>query len=205
MLIGEKVKENIEKIFAKKLKYPVTIAFKGKGDSISNKTEQVLRELVSLNPKLEFEHNLDLDCIEPPCFSIYPTAEEDLGIRYMGEINGGEIQTIIDTIVMVSTKNHKISPRIEELVKQVDKDIEIKVFTTSSCGFCAPAIKIAYSFALVNSFIKTVVIDSYTFPHIAMKYNVVTVPKIVINNKVEFFGAKEDNEFFGYILQALEA
>ncbi len=204
MLIGEKVKENLESLFKRKLKDPVILVFKGKGDDKSNKIKQILQEISSTSDKIKFEESSDLDCIDFPCFSI-TIPGKDLGIRFMGEPSGGEFQVVIDTIIMVSTNDYQISERIEEIAEEIDEDVDIKVFVTSSCGFCPPAIKIAYSFALVNNFIKTTVIDCYSFPDLAMKYNVAAVPKTVINDKVEFIGAKDDNEFLGHILQAVEA
>lgn len=204
MLLGEKVITNLKDIFSKRLKDSVLLIFKGKNDEKSQKIKQILKDISSVDERIRFEESEELDCIDFPCFSI-TTPGKDLGIRFMGEPTGGEFQVVIDTIIMVSSNDYKISQRVEEIAEDIDEDVHIKVFVTSSCGFCPPAIKMAYSFALVNNFIKATVIDCYSFPELAMKYNVAAVPKIVINDKVEFIGAKDDNEFLGYIIRALEA
>jgi len=203
MILGEKVKENLTNIF-KKLKDPVLIVFHGKEDENSKDIKDILNEVASLNDKIQLEESRELDCLDYPCFSI-TIPGKDLGIRFMGKPVGGEFQVLIDTILMVSTNEYKISDRVEEIVEEIDKDIDIKVFVTSSCGFCPPAIKMAYSFALVNNFIKATVIDCYSFQDLAIKYNVAAVPKTVINDRVEFIGSKDDNEFLGYIIEAVEA
>ena len=204
MLLGEKVKQNLKDIFSKRLKDNVLIIFKGKGDEKSQRIKSILQEVSFLNDKILFEESNELDCLDFPCFSI-TIPGKDLGIRFMGEPSGGEFQVFIDTIIMVSTNDYKISERVEEIVEDIDKDIDIKVFITSSCGFCPPAIKMAYSFALVNNFIRATAIDCYSFPELATKYNVAAVPKTVINDRIEFIGAKDDNEFLGYIIEAVEA
>lgn len=86
----------------------------------------------------------------------------------------------------------------------IDKDVNIKIFVTQGCGWCYPAIVKAVSFAYVSSYIEVEVFDCYSFPDIATKYNVITVPKTVINDKIEFIGSKEDNEMFGYIMKGIE-
>ncbi len=203
MILGEKVKENLTNIF-KKLKDPVLIVFHGREDENSKEIKDILTEVASLSNKIQLEESRELDCLDYPCFSI-TIPGKDLGIRFMGKPVGGEFQVLIDTILMVSTNEYKISDRVEEIVEEIDKDVDIKVFVTSSCGFCPPAIKMAYSFALVNNFIKATVIDCYSFQDLAIKYNVAAVPKTVINDRVEFIGSKDDNEFLGYIIEAVEA
>ncbi len=203
MILGEKVKENLTNIF-KKLKDPVLIVFHGREDENSKEIKDILTEVASLSNKIQLEESRELDCLDYPCFSI-TIPGKDLGIRFMGKPVGGEFQVLIDTILMVSTNEYKISDRVEEIVEEIDKDVDIKVFVTSSCGFCPPAIKMAYSFALVNNFIKATVIDCYSFQDLAIKYNVAAVPKTVINDRVEFVGSKDDNEFLGYIIEAVEA
>ncbi len=203
MVLGEKVRDNLKKIF-EKLKDPVLIVFRGKNDKTSEEIKDILKEVSSLSDKIQFEESNELDCIDYPCFSV-TIPGKDLGIRFMGKPTGGEFQVLIDTIIMISTNDYKISERVEEIVEEIDRDVDIKVFVTSSCGFCPPAIKMAYSFAMVNNFIKATVIDCYSFQELAIKYNVAAVPKTVINDRVEFIGAKEDNEFLGYIIEAVEA
>jgi hypothetical protein len=60
-----------------------------------------------------------------------------------------------------------------------------------------------YSFALVSDFITATAIDCYAFSQLAIKYNVAAVPKVVINDKVEFVGFKEENEILGHIFGAI--
>jgi hypothetical protein len=44
------------------------------------------------------------------------------------------------------------------------------------------------------------VIDSGEFPDLAIKYNVIGVPKIVINDKVEFMGEFNEDLFAEHVL-----
>ncbi len=40
------------------------------------------------------------------------------------------------------------------------------------------------------------------FPELAERYNVYAVPKVVINDSVEFVGAQPEPQFLRYVLQA---
>jgi len=201
MIIDEKIKEQLKNEFLQ-LKEPVNLVLKSDNSQNSLKIEKLLEEIASLSEKITFLKE-DFDTKYSPCIAInWP--EKETGIRFAGIPVGGEFKTFIDSIIMVSRNEYDISERILEFLEEIDKPVDIKIFITNSCGWCPPAIKKAYSFALANDFIKATAIDCYLFQEEALKYNVSAVPKIVINDKVEFVGVREDNEFFGYIISAIE-
>jgi predicted DsbA family dithiol-disulfide isomerase len=47
------------------------------------------------------------------------------------------------------------------------------------------------------------VIEAMEFPDLARRYSVRGVPKIVINDRVEFVGAQPETEFVKYIKEAI--
>ncbi|MEZ0323028.1 MAG: thioredoxin family protein [Hydrogenothermaceae bacterium] len=115
-----------------------------------------------------------------------------------------KFEGLVESIKIFSSGNHNFSERILNFLDMIDKPVDIKVFTTQGCGWCYPAIVKAVSFAYLSEFINVFIYDCYSFPDLATSYNVITVPKTVINDKVEFVGPKDDNEFFGYILAAIK-
>ena len=46
------------------------------------------------------------------------------------------------------------------------------------------------------------IVEAGEFPDLAERYNVYAVPKIVINDTVEFVGAQPEAEFMRYVAQA---
>jgi predicted DsbA family dithiol-disulfide isomerase len=60
----------------------------------------------------------------------------------------------------------------------------------------------AHKFAVENELIKADVIDAGEFPQLASKYGVMGVPKIVINEQIEFVGAVPENIFLDHVLLA---
>jgi predicted DsbA family dithiol-disulfide isomerase len=53
-----------------------------------------------------------------------------------------------------------------------------------------------------NDLIKADVIEASEFPHLALKYGVMGVPKTVINDKTEFVGALPEDLFLEHVLLA---
>ena len=61
----------------------------------------------------------------------------------------------------------------------------------------------AHAIAMVNPNVTAVVIEIEEFPDLAQRYQVMGVPKTVINDKMEFMGAVPDELFVNTILDAL--
>ena len=49
---------------------------------------------------------------------------------------------------------------------------------------------------------RTDIVEAGEFPDLAERYNVYAVPKIVINDTVEFVGAQPESQFMRYVAQA---
>ena len=57
--------------------------------------------------------------------------------------------------------------------------------------------------AMENPRIKVAVVEFQEFPHLAQRYRVMGVPKIVINETVQFLGAVPEENFMGKVLEAI--
>jgi predicted DsbA family dithiol-disulfide isomerase len=62
----------------------------------------------------------------------------------------------------------------------------------------------AHKFAIENSLIRAEAIDANEFPDMAIKYGVMGVPKIVVNEKIEFVGAIPEDMFLEQVLKAVQ-
>jgi hypothetical protein len=58
--------------------------------------------------------------------------------------------------------------------------------------------------AVESEFVTADVIEATEFPDLVRRYNVRGVPKIVINDSVEFVGALPENQFLEYVRAAVD-
>lgn len=56
--------------------------------------------------------------------------------------------------------------------------------------------------AIENSHIKADMIEAQEFPHLAQKYDVYGVPKVILNEEFSFEGALPENAFLLFVLKA---
>lgn len=127
---------------------------------------------------------------------------KDYGIRYYGIPYGYEFSSFLETIINVSKGATNLSEDTKGKLKALDRQAHIQVFVTLTCPYCSIAAGIAHKFAIESSMVKSDVIDVGEFPHLAQKYSVMGVPKIVINERTELVGAVPEAQFVAHVLQA---
>lgn len=126
--------------------------------------------------------------------------KQDYGVRIYGIPYGYELQTLIEAIINVSKGQTDLSEKTKEILKDVKAPVNIKVFVNLTCPHCPGAAAIAHKLAIECNNITAEVIDAQEFPDLALKYNVIGVPKIVINEKVEFVGEFSEDLFAEHVL-----
>ncbi len=216
MLLNLEVRNQLKDIFEKEFKEPVTIKLFSQaiGCESCETVEALIEELRSAvgEDKIAYELYspvIDKEKAEEYGIDRIPTivieGEKDYGIRYIGLPAGLEFSTLVQGILQVSKREPKLAPQTIEQLRNIDIPIELMVFVTTSCGYCPSAAITAYNFALASDYITAKVIDASENPDLAERFQVVGVPKIVINEgTAEFVGAQPENAFLGYIVSVYE-
>ena len=119
----------------------------------------------------------------------------DYGVRIFGIPYGYELQTLIEAIEGVSRGTTDLSAKTKDIIKEIKNPVHIQVFVTLTCPHCPAAAAIAHKLAVESDMIRADVIDAQEFPALAQKYGVIGVPKIIINEKIEFVGAFNEDLF----------
>lgn len=160
-------------------------------------TKAFIEEIASLSDKIYFEEKgfvkdsqlakkLGVDKV--PGIVLLDHNETDHGIRFFGPPAGYEINSFIKGIIEVSGTEEALPDSIEKRIKAVNKDVHIQVFVSTGCPHCPGAVSKAHKIALKNPKIKADMVEGSVFPHIINRYNVSSVPKIVINDSREILG-----------------
>ena len=64
--------------------------------------------------------------------------------------------------------------------------------------------RLAQHMAIASPRVTAECIEATEFPDLSQRYRVMAVPKIVINDKVQFEGAIPEKDFLGAVLQAVD-
>ena len=175
-------------------------------------THELLDELTSLSPKLQLEihdfleeeelaKKLGIDKI--PALTIQ-RPEKDYGVRFFGIPSGYEFSSVLEDIIDVSRGETSLSKDTKEKLAQINKNVRIQVFVTPTCPYCPKAVRMAHMMAIESDYVVGEMVEAIEFPHLSERYGVEGVPKIVINDTVEFVGAYPEEAYLEYVLKAVE-
>ena len=65
--------------------------------------------------------------------------------------------------------------------------------------------RLAQHMSIASNRIRSECVEANEFPELSQRYQVMAVPKIVINDRVEFEGAIPERDFVNAVLQAVAA
>lgn len=172
-------------------------------------TNELLNELAGLSEKISLEvYDLvgDVDKVEQYAIDEIPAVvivgEKDYGIRFYGAPAGYEFSSLIEDIIDVSNRTTSLSEETKESLAQLKQAVHIKVFVTPTCPYCPRAVRTAHQMALESDLVRGDMIEATEFPHLSHRYNVGAVPKVVINDVVEFEGALPENLYLEKVKEA---
>jgi len=176
-------------------------------------TTSLLEELVSLSDKIDLDvFNFITDTEKKkkykidkiPATLLLNEKGKDVGIRFFGLPVQYEFSTLVEAILDVSKGRTGLNEDIRKRVKEIESPLHIEVFVTPTCPYCPKMVRIAHQFSLENENIRSDMIEVLEFPELSARYNVMGVPKTVINGKFFLEGAVPAEYFIEKIEEALE-
>ncbi len=112
----------------------------------------------------------------------------DYGIRYTGAPIGLELAPFVQTIIMASTGQTVLGDLANEQLARIKKPVTLEVIVTPTCPYCAQAVLLENSLAIMSENVSVDVVESYENPDIARKYEVTGVPVTIINKEKKITG-----------------
>jgi glutaredoxin-like protein len=199
------------------LTQPVTLLFFTQtigGPESARTARQIVDELASLNDLLTVEEVnsiLDRERIAQFGIDAIPAIAllrngEDTRLRFLGAPAGYEFMSLVEAVIVAGTGDSGLSAASRSLIAEhVTEPLDIKVFVTPTCPHCPRAVTLAHRMAAESPLIRATCIEATEFLELSRLYRVTGVPKTVVNNSIEIFGAIPEDEFVRTIVGAPEA
>lgn len=169
-------------------------------DEVSALSEKLLPEYYDLEENSDKASRWDVD--KTPALLLF--GEKEYGVRFFGLPSGYEFTTLIEDIVDVSKGRSRLTPTSRKRISTITTPLHIQVFVTPTCPYCPRAVRIAHEIAIENLNVKSDMIEATEFPELSARYQVMAVPKIVVNDRYFFEGAVPEPYFINYILAVVE-
>ncbi len=203
-LLSERDRSRVKEILAK-IQDPVTLHYFTQDFECESckVTHELLEELRGLSPKLnvkvtEFKEGegeakrLGVDKIP----ALVLEGPKLFGVRYFGVPSGYEFTAFLEDLIDASRGTADVSADTKAWLASLNKPVHIQVFVTPTCPYCPRAVRMAHKLAFLSDKVTADMVSANEFPHLAMKYRVMGVPKIVVNEgEVEFEGGLPEEAF----------
>ncbi len=161
-------------------------------------TRQIAEEVAALSPSVSVHvhdfvadkalaDSLKIDKI--PAIAIMGDGDRDFGIRFYGIPSGYEFTSFLEAILMVGGQGHQVSAETLRFLESLEKPVHLQVFVTPTCPYCPGAVVLAHQLAHLSDKVTADMVEVTEFPHLGNKYQVMGVPRTVINETVYIEGA----------------
>ncbi len=219
MMIQENDREMLRKLFAERLVSPVRLAVFTQESSLTlpvhltcqwcRDTVRLMEELSETSEKINvtvYDFARDKEAVSLYKVDKIPAIVVGTNgpgrVVFYGIPAGYEFAALIESIIDVSVGTTSLSPRTKEKLSTLGTDVHIQVFATPTCPFCPRAIRLAHQMAVESPRVRADAVEISEFPHLAQKYGVMGVPKVVINERTTIEGEVPESVFLLHVREA---
>ncbi len=168
---------------------------------LSGQIESFFADRDELEGKVEIQiHREGREDIILPSVEICRGDGTGSGIHFHAVPNGLEWNSFRIALFNVMGPGQKISPETLERIRSIDRETNLKILTTLTCGNCPTSVISACQIAAFNEKVTAEMFDILHFKKLRFKYNVQSVPVLVINEDKLIVGKMEVEEMLDEIL-----
>jgi len=212
-LLNDEIRQEVSKILAN-LPGPVRLVMFTQEFECEYcaETRQLVEEIAELSDRITAEiydfqadrakaEELGIDKI--PAIAVI--GAQDYGVRFYGIPSGYEFASFLHAIQSVAAGKPELSDATLRVVAGIQKPVHIQVFVTPTCPYCPQAVMLAHQLAIASPLIRADMVEAMEFPQLAVRYQVMGVPRTVINETVHIEGAAPESHVVAKLQEALKA
>jgi glutaredoxin-like protein len=129
--------------------------------------------------------------------------DQDYGIRFYGIPSGYEFTSLLEAIRIAAAGESDLSQETVEFLSSLSEPVHMQVFVTPTCPYCPQAVVLAHRMAAASPMVRADMVEAQEFPYLATKYQVMGVPRTVINEEFHVEGAAPESMVLDKLREAL--
>lgn len=165
----------------------------------SNELKHYMEELAKLTDKLSVRLEENVDEKEAPYVKVCREDGSYSGLAFHGIPGGHEFTSFILGLYNVAGPGQQIEDDIKSKIEAVDKETKIRLMVSLTCTMCPDLVVAAQRIASLNPKVSTEVYDLNHFPDLRDKYQIMSVPCMVIDGGKPNFGKKDISQVLDLI------
>ena len=162
---------------------------------VSAELEDFITNLALLTDKLTVTvEQRKAESTSAPCVRVFLEDGTDTGIAFHGVPAGHEFTSFVLGLYNAAGPGQKTDEQTQKEIENITAPVDIKILVTLSCTMCPDLVVACQRIATLNPDIHAETYDIQHFDELRKKYNVMSVPCLVINDDIVSFGKKNINQ-----------
>lgn len=157
---------------------------------LARELQQFTEQLRSMTEKLRLTVVQEESGPEVPWVSVCRGDGSPTGLAFHGVPGGHEFTSFVLGIYYGSGAGQPLEPELLERIRAIEKPADMKILVTLGCNMCPELVTGAQRIALEQENITAHVYDIGRFPELRQRYNVMSVPCLVLPGDRVSFGKK---------------
>ena len=129
-----------------------------------------------------------------PSMDIYDEDGDYTGISFHGVPGGHEFNSFIIALYNVAGAGQTVTDEVRKKIEDIRENTNIKIMVSLSCTKCPEVVMAAQRIASLNKNVQAEMFDLRHYPDIKDKYNIMSVPCMIVNDSKIIFGRKNIEE-----------
>jgi len=168
-------------------------------EEVAQLSEHVTAEVYDFVADKEQAERLGVDKI--PAIAV--VGAEDYGVRFYGIPSGYEFASLLHAIRLVASADPALAQETLDVLHGLESPVHIQVFVTPTCPYCQNSVMLGHRMAVASPLVRADMVEATEFPHLAIKYQVMGVPRTVINDTVHIEGAVPEQVALSKVQEAV--
>jgi glutaredoxin-like protein len=168
-------------------------------EELADASDQVTVEVYDFVEDKEKAEALGIDKI--PAIAVI--GEEDYGVRFYGIPSGYEFTSLLQALKTVASGESMLQDETRDVLAKLEEPVHFQVFVTPTCPYCPQSVVLGHQMAVASPMVRADMVEASEFPQLATKYQVMGVPRTVINDAVHIEGAAPETMVLGKLQEAL--
>ena len=196
-LFSGEMKAQLEAVFARMAK-PLVLRLYLDDRPVSEELKQYMTGLAALTEKLSVEV-ADEPLAEAPCVRILRQDGTDTGLAFHGVPGGHEFTSFVLGLYNAAGPGQALGEETAARIQSIGEPVDMKILVSLSCTMCPELVTAAQKIAAENQNVRAEVYDLNHFAELKDRYNVMSVPCLVVGDTKVSFGKKNIEQLLDFI------
>ena len=199
-LFTAEMRQQLDTVFAR-MESPLLLKLYLDDRTVSQELEQFITALAALSDMLTVsvaERSASSDIA--PCVTVCRADGAETGLAFHGVPSGHEFTSFVLGLYNAAGPGQAIDSDTKRQIASITSTVNMKLLVTLSCTMCPDLVVAAQHIAAENPHITAHVYDIRHFENLKERYNVMSVPCLVINDDKISFGKKNMEQVLQLIL-----